>query len=155
MTLAIRAATADDLDGIVAIEAACFGDPWSVDNLAAELDGDARRLPLVALEGVRMVGFAFYWVIADEIHLINVAVLPDFRRRGVAQALLDHVLDGSAGVRASVMTLEVRVTNAAAIALYRRNGFIDIALRPRYYPDTGEDALIMLKTLDEGPPGRL
>ena len=149
--IVIRAAGPDDLDGILAVETACFREPWSAQNLAAELDGDPRRMPLVAVLGAEIVGFGLFWVIADEIHLVNLAVLPAWRRHGLAQAMLDHALASEAGRAASIVTLEVRVTNAAAIALYRRNGFIDLALRRGYYPDTGEDALVMLKRLDDPP----
>ena len=153
MGVRVRPATREDLDAIVAIERASFSDPWSPRLLGDELEADPRRRPFVALDDDRIVGFALFWVIVDEIHLVNVAVAPEARRRGVAQAMLDHVLTTEAGRRAAIMTLEVRVTNEAAIAFYRRNGFVDVALRPRYYPDTGEDALVMLKTLRGPSPG--
>ena len=156
MAVAIRPAVPGDLEAILAVERASFPAPWSRDAIAAELHDDPRRMPLVAVEHAAVVGFALVWVIADELHLVNLAVLPDHRRRGIAQLLLDAVLDSEAGHRAAIMTLEVRVGNEAAIAFYRRNGFVDVAFRPRYYPDTHEDALVMLKQLrrpDEGPQG--
>jgi len=153
MSVTVRGATRDDLDAIEAIEKACFGDPWSRNSLAGEIEGDPRRLPLVAVDGDDVVAFAFYWVIADEIHLVNVAVAPAHRRQGIAQLLLDHVIEGEVGRNAAIITLEVRITNVGAIALYRRNGFRDIALREKYYPDTGEDALIMLKRLGPSASG--
>lgn len=153
MVMTIRRAATDDLEALHAIERACFDDPWSMAMLASELDDDPRRLPLVAVADDAIVGFALFWVIVDEIHLVNVAVAPDCRRRGIAQQLLDHLLASPAGRAAAILTLEVRISNEGAIAFYRRNGFVDVALRPRYYPDTGEDALVMLKTLDSTDRG--
>jgi ribosomal-protein-alanine N-acetyltransferase len=156
VAVAIRPAALGDLEAILAVERASFPVPWSRDAIAAELHEDHRRMPLVAADDGTIVGFALVWVIADELHLVNLAVLPDHRRRGIAQRLLDAVLDSEPGRRAAIMTLEVRVGNEAAIAFYRRNGFVDVAFRPRYYPDTHEDALVMLKQLrppDEGPQG--
>ncbi|HKK71729.1 MAG TPA: ribosomal protein S18-alanine N-acetyltransferase [Candidatus Krumholzibacteria bacterium] len=157
MDVETRPATRGDLEAILAVERASFPAPWSRDALAAELQGDPRRMPMVAVHAGKVVGFALVWVIADEVHLVNLAVLPDHRRRGIAQQLLDAVLDTEAGRRAAIMTLEVRVGNDEAIAFYRRNGFVDVAFRPRYYPDTHEDALVMLKPLRErraDPGGR-
>lgn len=147
MTVRIRPAVLGDLDALVDLERAAFADPWSRESLRTELAGDSRRMPLVACDGDDLVGVALIWVVADELHLVSLAVRPDRRREGIAQALLDAALASEAGRRASIMTLEVRAGNAGAIALYRRNGFVDVALRPHYYPDTDEDALVMLKSL--------
>jgi [ribosomal protein S18]-alanine N-acetyltransferase len=151
MELRTRRAVPADLPRVMAIERASFSAPWSEDSIASELAaGDPRRLPWVAeLDGV-IVAFALVWVVADELHLVSFAVDPAMRRRGIGQLLLDAVLDTPEAKRASIMTLEVRATNRAALALYRRNGFLDIALRPRYYPDTDEDAVVMLKPLGSG-----
>lgn len=151
MGIAIRPAVPEDLPAIRTIEHASFSDPWTDGMLSGELEPDPRRMPLVAVDSGEIVAFALFWRIVDEIHLVNVAVAPAHRRRGIAQTLLDHVLGGEPGRLAAIVTLEVRISNEPAIAFYRRNGFVDIALRPRYYPDTGEDALVMLKRL--GPEG--
>ena len=132
MDLRIRPATIEDLDALVALERLAFADPWSRDSLASELVAGRRRLPLVAYLGDRMVGVALVWVVADELHLVSLAVDPAHRRRGIAQALLDAVLASPEGQRAAIMTLEVRISNEAAINLYRRNDFLDVAVRPRY-----------------------
>ena len=148
MSVRIRPAVLGDLDALVELERAAFADPWSRESLRTELAGDSRRMPLVACDGDEVVGVALIWVVADEMHLVSLAVHPARRREGIAQALLDHALASDAGRRAAIMTLEVRAGNEGAIALYRRNGFVDVALRPHYYPDTDEDALVMVKPLD-------
>lgn len=143
----IRRGVASDLAEISRIERACFPSPWSEAALAIELTGDPRRMALVVEEEGHLVGFALVWVVADELHLVSLAVDPARRREGWAQALLDRLLDTEEGRAANLVTLEVRPTNHAAVALYHRNGFLDIALRPNYYAETGEDALVMLKPL--------
>lgn len=156
MELRTRRAVPADLPRVMAIERASFSAPWSEDSIAVELaSGDPRRLPWVAELDGDIVAFALVWVVADELHLVSFAVDPAMRRRGIGQLLLDTVLDTPEAKRASIMTLEVRASNHAALALYRRNGFLDIALRPRYYPDTDEDAVVMLKPLASGPAADL
>jgi ribosomal-protein-alanine N-acetyltransferase len=145
--LAIREAVAFDLDTVELLEQAIFPHPWSRGMLADELRGDPQRISLLALEGDVPVGFAFCWRVVDELHLINLGVLPSHRRRGVAGAIFEALLAHPRAEGAAIVTLEVRATNLAAQRFYQRNGFREIAMRPRYYPDTREDALIMLKSL--------
>ncbi len=149
-TLHIRDAQFLDLDTIEALEREIFPQPWSRGMLADELSRDPRRIALLASDSNRPLGFAFCWRVEDELHLINLGVLPDCRRRGVAQAILDHLLAHSRAQGAAIVTLEVRANNEPARRFYRRNGFLELALRPEYYPDTREDAVVMLKTLAEG-----
>lgn len=144
----IRSAGPDDLDAVEALERGIFPNPWSRGMLTEELRSDEQRIALIALEGELPIGFAFCWRVVDELHLINLGVLPSHRRRGVAQAILDHLLAHPRARDASIVTLEVRASNLAAQRFYQQNGFLEVALRPRYYPDTKEDAMIMLKTLD-------
>ena len=154
MALTHRRALPADLTRVMEIERASFASPWSEDSIASELDpDDPRRLPWVAELGGRLVGFALVWVVADELHLVSLAVDPAVRRQRIGQGLLDAILATPEAEAARLMTLEVRASNAAALALYRRNGFVEIALRPRYYPENDEDAVVMLKPLgpvDEG-----
>jgi ribosomal-protein-alanine N-acetyltransferase len=88
-----------------------------------------------------------FWGVADEIHLVTIAVEPEMRRRGIASVLLNSLLDSDLARDKRLVTLEVRAGNTAAIELYRRYGFREVALRPRYYPDNHEDALVMLREL--------
>lgn len=148
MAVRYRRALPEDLPQVMAIEQASFPTPWSEESIAAELDpGDPRRLPWVAERDGRILGFALVWVVADELHLVSLAVDPTQRRQHIGQRLLDAVLATPQGRCARLMTLEVRASNAPALALYRRNGFVEIALRARYYPENDEDAVVMLKPL--------
>jgi ribosomal-protein-alanine N-acetyltransferase len=89
------------------------------------------------------VAFCNYWHVADELHILNVAVHPDERRRGHAARLLRHILDEAKQEKVRVVSLEVRVSNHAAAALYQRFGFRAVGVRPKYYANDGEDALLM------------
>ena len=151
LSLRFRRASPGDLEDILEIERASFPAPWTATGLAPELEDDGRRLPLVALSDGDLVAFALIWIVADELHLVNFAVSPLRRREGIGQALLDEVLARARDRRTKIVTLEVRDGNEAARRLYRASGFVEIALRPDYYPDTREDAVIMLKTMDAAP----
>jgi ribosomal-protein-alanine N-acetyltransferase len=138
---------------ILPIERACFDAPWSASTLAPELVNDGRHQPVLAfLDGVP-VGFALVWVIDDERHLVNFAVDPACRLRGIGRQLLDGVVQRAREEGARLIPLEVRETNEAARRLYADFGFVDVALRPRYYPDTREDAVIMLLEIDRAEAG--
>lgn len=145
--LHIRDAGIADLDAVEALEHQIFPQPWSRGMLADELSGDARRIALLAELDAQPVGFAFCWRVEEELHLINLGVIPTQRRRGVAQAILDHLLEHPRAEGTAIVTLEVRATNEPAKRFYLHNGFLEIALRREYYPDTREDAVIMLKSM--------
>jgi ribosomal-protein-alanine N-acetyltransferase len=147
----IREASPEDLSIVMALEKAIFPSPWTRAMLSAELAEDVFHIALLALEDETAVGFAFCWRIVDELHLVNLGVLREHRRSGCGQALLDAILTHRKAEGAAIVTLEVREANEAARAFYRHNGFNEIALRHRYYPDTGEDAVIMLKKLPSLP----
>jgi ribosomal-protein-alanine N-acetyltransferase len=151
VTLEIRLAGPADLDAILAIERSSFPVPWTREVLLPELQEDERHQPVLALLQGEPVGFALIWVIADERHLVNFAVDPDHRRKGIGRRMLAGIIDRAREEGANLVTLEVRSTNDAARELYLDFGFIDVALRPRYYPDTREDAVIML--LELSSPG--
>ncbi len=146
--LRIRRAGPEDLPRLLALERAIFPHPWSRAMIEAELRPEPERIPLLAFLGDEPVGYAFCWRVADELHLVNLGVLARCRRRGVGRALLGRVLADPAAAGAALMTLEVRRSNEAAIAFYRGQDFRAVAIRPRYYPDTDEDAVIMLRELD-------
>ncbi len=94
-----------------------------------------------------MQGFAVVWLVHDELHVLNVAVAPGARRRGLARAILDRVEGQGREQGARVAMLEVRRGNGPAIALYRSRGYREVGIRPRYYAEDGEDALVMDKDL--------
>jgi ribosomal-protein-alanine N-acetyltransferase len=139
--VSVRPAVAADLDAVAAIEAAAFTTPWTRDRLLAELAGGAGRLT-VAVAGGQVVGHCLVWVVLDEVEILTIAAGPGVRRRGVGGALLDRLLADARAAAASVVHLEVRPSNAAALGLYTSRGFTAAGRRPGYYAD-GEDALVM------------
>jgi ribosomal-protein-alanine N-acetyltransferase len=134
----------DDLARVREIEQEAFASPWPRDAYRAEIEENQVACYLVARDetGV-LVGFAGMWVIFDEAHVTTIAV--DRQRRGerIGERLLLALIEHALGRGARWMTLEVRPSNAVALALYRKFGFRDVALRKRYYSDNGEDAIVM------------
>ncbi len=131
---------------IAALEKLCFSDPWSENSIAYEL---TSRLSywLVATENGELVGYIGSQSVLGESDMMNVAVHPDHRRKGVAEALV-QALSKDLKERGNLgLTLEVRVSNAPAIALYEKLGFQQVGRRPNYYRNPKEDALILRKTL--------
>ena len=137
---------ADHLDEIAALERICFSRPWSRKMLAEELENQCAAF-LTALDAVtgKVVGYAGLLVVADEGYITNVAVLPEYRRRGVAARLLQVFCDFAAGQKLTFLTLEVRPSNEAAIALYTGFGFTERGRRRNYYDLPKEDALILTR----------
>jgi ribosomal-protein-alanine N-acetyltransferase len=142
----IRALAYSDLPQVIAIERRAFPTPWSLAMFVLELSKPSG-VCLVALENRRVVGYLICSRYADVWHLMNIAVDPALRRRGIASALLEAMFE-RAGPDGTY-TLEVRTSNTPAIALYERFGFRSAGTRPRYYHDTGEDAVIMWRTAQE------
>lgn len=99
----------------------------------------------------RIAAMAVVWFIIDEVHIATIAVHPDFRQMKIGQQLLAHVIDSAAGEGALHAFLEVRERNQAARKMYQKFGFVEVGVRPRYYSDTGEDAILM--NLDGIHPG--
>ena len=129
---------------VAALEAICFQDPWSEYSVASELN-NPLSFWLVALEGDRVVGYVGSQTVVGETDMMNVAVHPDFRRRGVAEALILALVEELKVMDSHCLTLEVRASNAPAIALYEKMGFSQIGLRKNYYRNPREDALILRK----------
>jgi ribosomal-protein-alanine N-acetyltransferase len=142
--LEIRRLTYADLPELIAIERRAFPTPWSLAMFVLELSKPAS-VCLAALRGGQMVGFLICSRYDTVWHIMNVAVDPDRRRRGIATALLTDLLRRIDG-KGARFTLEVRESNSGAIALYRRFGFRAAGRRRRYYQDNGEDAVIMWRT---------
>jgi ribosomal-protein-alanine N-acetyltransferase len=143
--------TLDDLPAVHEIERASFSTPWPDDAYRAEITTNRLATYLVARSGGTLVGFAGIWLMVDEAHVTTFAVHPDWRRRGIGERLLLTLLDVSLARHAREATLEVRLSNVAARRLYEKYGFRPVGLRPRYYSDNGEDALIMTTELLSGP----
>ena len=139
----IRRMNVDDVDGVAAVEAATFPTPWSRDAFASEMKNVAARY-LVAEKAGTVIGYAGAWIILDESHITNIAVLKDERGQGIGRALTHGLLQYLSNLGAAYATLEVRKSNEVAQNLYKSLGFIKLGVRKRYYEDNGEDALIMV-----------
>jgi ribosomal-protein-alanine N-acetyltransferase len=139
-SVSIRPLAYSDLPQVIAIERRAFPTPWSLAMFVLELSKPSS-ICLAVIENSAIVGYLICSRYADVWHLMNIAVDPVARRRGHGRALLEELLDRAG--RDEAYTLEVRTSNAPAIALYERYGFRSAGTRPRYYHDTGEDAMIM------------
>ncbi len=146
----LRRAVAADVGALVALEAACFTHPWTATQVAGEIGGVEGGLVLV-LEGRRLAGdplagiraYASFRLVVDELHVMNVAVAPGHRRRGLARFLLRIALRRAARAGALLALLEVRAGNREALALYASMGFARCGLRRDYYRDPIEDAVVL------------
>jgi ribosomal-protein-alanine N-acetyltransferase len=146
MKVRIVPMTADHLDDIVRLEQICFSRPWSRRMLAEELENQCAAF-LVALEPEtnKVIGYAGLLVMADEGYITNVAVFPEYRRRGVAEQIIQVFCDFAQGNHLAFLTLEVRPGNAPAISLYNSFGFEEVGRRKNYYDLPREDALILTR----------
>jgi [ribosomal protein S18]-alanine N-acetyltransferase len=150
----LRAGASDaELDAVAALESESFTNPWPRETLVWELENsDVTRAYLLRDDSGAVAAFCVCWVIFDELHINTLAVAPAARRRGLATALLRHVMADAAASGATKATLEVRASNTAALALYGRHGFRVAATRPGYYVKPPEDALILWREgLDTSP----
>ncbi len=139
----IRRMTMADVDGVAAVEAATFPTPWSRDAFASEMKNVAARYLVAEKDGV-IIGYAGAWIIIDESHITNIAVLSDYRGKGIGRRLTEGLMQYLSNLGAAYATLEVRKSNEVAQNLYKSLGFIKLGVRKRYYEDNGEDALIMV-----------
>ena len=129
---------------VAQLEKLCFSDPWSEKSVASELENELSFW-LVALEGETVAGYVGSQTVLGETDMMNIAVHPDYRRKGIAEALVNALVEGLKARESHCLTLEVRATNAPAIALYEKLGFAQIGLRKNYYRNPKEDALILRK----------
>jgi len=141
--LTIRPALPADLTDIMAIENASFPTPWKREAMEDELRGRKGTIYIVGELDGKLVGYAGMWCYAGEAHIMNIALAPEQRRRGFGEALLLDLLRRAVDEKADFAYLEVRPSNLAAIALYRKVGFRVVGFRPSYYQDTDEDATLM------------
>lgn len=140
--ISIRRITREDAAALAAIERECFSDPWSEESLKYEAENPSACF-VCAEEEKRIAGYIGMHYVLDEGYIANVAVTAAYRRRGVASGLIREILTEAEKLSLSFVSLEVRVSNAAAIALYTKFGFESLGLRKGYYEHPKEDAVIM------------
>jgi ribosomal-protein-alanine N-acetyltransferase len=144
----IEAMQLGDLDGVMEIERSAFKTPCSPQVFLEEMARDWAFVDVVRDRATRrVVAFANYWLVADEVHLLNLATAPADRRAGHASRLLAHLIELGRSRSCRLVTLEVRRSNAAALRIYRRFGFSAVGVRPNYYAEDQEDAIVMLLEL--------
>ena len=142
--MTIEKMNAGQVAQIADLEKICFSDPWSENSIASELENKLAHW-LVAQEGEMVAGYIGSQTVLGETDMMNVAVHPDFRRRGIAEALVKRLVEDLQAMESHCLTLEVRASNAPAIALYEKLGFSQIGRRKNYYRNPREDALIQRK----------
>lgn len=147
----IRRMREADLAEVRTIETLSFSNPWSDNTFRGEIQNTSISFPMVVVEkpGDRVVGYIIYWHIREDVQVNNVAVHPDFRGRGIGEALVRHVIEKVRANGATFITLEVRSSNAAAVALYRSLAFEVLGTRKNYYTNPDEDAYLMGLVLDQ------
>lgn len=134
------------IDGVYEVEKACFSDPWSLNSFRSEVE-NPLSLWLVAMRDGKVVGYVGSQSVLDSADMMNIAVREDCRNQGVARELICALSEQlfQKGIRS--LLLEVRVSNDPAICLYKKMGFVQVGLRPRYYHNPKEDAYILRKEL--------
>lgn len=146
----IRQAKLYDVPALARIERDSFDSPWSADEITKDVTSDDGSIYVsVALIGDERAGYADMRIIKGESQIYNIAVAPEFRKQGIGEALLDHMVRKSEELGLSIITLEVRAGNEAAMALYEKMGFRKVGTRPGYYAKGSEDAVLMDKVLGE------
>ena len=143
----IRSMRKEDIPEVSEIEKLSFPSPWSSNIFSSELEKGSFAFYHVLEYRDRLVGYGGYWRIKNEAHLVTFAIHPSFRRRGLGAKLLEQLLKDAQDQSLDTITLEVRDSNLAAQRFYERFGFKKIAVRPHYYSDTDEDAIVYWKKL--------
>ncbi len=138
-----RSMQEEDIDQILEVEHASFSTPWSREAFYNELNNNKFAVYIVLEEDKKIVGYCGAWIVIDEAHITNIALLPGFRGRKLGEALLRKMISVAEEMGTKSMTLEVRLSNHVAQSLYRKLGFRDGGIRKNYYSDNQEDALVM------------
>ena len=142
--LFIRRMTIDDVDEVYEIEKSTFVLPWSKQSFVNEMTRNTCSRYLVASHIGKIVGYAGVWIVLDEGHITNIAVLEEMRGQGIAYTLTKSLMQYASNLGVAYLTLEVRTSNLIAQNLYKKLGFIKVNVRKNYYEDNGEDALLMV-----------
>jgi ribosomal-protein-alanine N-acetyltransferase len=149
---AVREGTIDDLQDLLEVERLSQGAPWTERVFEKEFDLDFSHAWVVEWHEdaapCRLAAYLVFWLVHDEVHVLNVVVHPAARRRGLARRLMDELVSAAEQQSAAMLSLEVRVGNVAAKGLYAEMGFVAVGTRPNYYADNHEDADVMVLLLD-------
>lgn len=129
---------------IAALEKVCFSDPWSENSIRYELQNPLSTW-LVAVDGDSVVGYVGSQTVLGETDMMNLAVDPNYRKQGIGETLVRKLIELLKSAEVRCLTLEVRVSNAPAISLYEKMGFLQVGRRPNYYYHPKEDAFVMRK----------
>lgn len=142
-SITFRLMKEQDIDDVLKVEHESFSVPWSREAFYNEITKNQFAAYIVIEEHGQVIGYSGTWVVTDEAHVTNVAILPQYRGRKLGEAMMKKLMEIASELGAKTMTLEVRVTNEVARKLYRKLGFQDGGIRKNYYTDNQEDALIM------------
>ena len=140
----IKKLSLEHIDSVVEIENTCFSNPWSSEDLTAQIDNETSHF-LVALIDDKVVGYMGLQIFSGEGYVTNVAVLPEYRGQGIAQTLINEQMKN----KMDFITLEVRESNIPAIRLYEKTGFKNVGIRPNFYSNPTENAIIMTRYFNE------
>ncbi len=135
------------LPRVMQIERESFSDPWSLSSFISELSDNSYATYFIARYQKKIAGYIGGWLITDELHITNLAIAKEFRGLGIAQHLIDKIIQYSKDRGINRATLEVRASNNSAMNLYRKKGFTSVGYRPNYYTNNNEDAMIMWKEI--------
>lgn len=136
----IQKLTPDYVSAVAAIEKRCFSNPWSETAVNAELENHCSKIYIALVDGTA-AGYANIYTVLDEMDIVRVAVLPEYRRQGIAAEILKTVLAEKQGT----VYLDVRESNHPAISLYKSLGFVDTGVRKNYYTNPTENAILMMR----------
>lgn len=143
-TITVQKMSAEDVDDVIKIEESAYGEHhWSRESFLNEIGNDLAHYYSIVTKDGKLAGYAGCWHILEEAHITTIAIAPEYRRKNYAQALLRRIIDDCYKEKIKYITLEVRVSNTAAINLYQKYGFTSFGTRKGYYQDNNEDALIM------------
>lgn len=145
MGVIIRPMRKEDVEEVLEIEKLSFSTPWSKEAFITEVTKNSCAKYIVAESDGKIVGYGGFWIVADEGHITNIAVHPDYRSKGIGSKIMEGLIDIAKKNRIIAMTLEVRQSNIIAQHLYAKYGFKPLGRRKGYYQDNNEDAIIMWK----------
>ncbi len=142
MDLVIEKMTCSHIEETARLERVCFSSPWSEDGLKSEADNKFARFFVAFLDG-KIAGYIGSHNVLGEVYITNVAVFPEFRRKGVGRALIEFLVNEMKAENANFVTLEVRKSNMSAVSLYEKCGFEKVGERKNFYEKPTEDAILM------------